>query len=136
MDGDSGSVFGLVLGYCLLFIGYLQMRQHPQRVAEGHGEAGDGQGFAGSNDQLAAGMMVVAVGAFGKGDAANEAAAGDGESEEFVSNDTQPERRALPPSAGIDAGGGAQAKHRFDRAAEFAQELLFGWVHGERAGSA
>lgn len=119
----------LFIGYWRLFIGNWQMRQHPQSVPEGHGEAGDGERFGGGDDQLAAGVMVVAVGAFGKGDTPDKAAAGDGEGEEFVPDDAQPDRRTPPPAPGIDAGGRAQAEHRFDRAAEFAQELLFESVH-------
>ena len=105
------------------------MRQHLQRVAERHGEAPDGKVFRRSEHELPAGVMVVAGGAFGEGDAADKAAARHREGEEFGPDDTQPGGRTPPPPAGIDLGGSAQTDNRLGRAGKFAQKLLFEWVH-------
>ena len=68
------------------------------------------EGFSGSDDELTSAVVVVAVGAVSNGDPFQVPAPGDGQDDEFVARDAEPDGRSSPPSARVDAGPAAEAQ--------------------------
>ena len=85
--------------------------------------------LAGFDDQFAGGVVVAAGMGIAQRDAGEETAAGDGEHDQLMVGDAEPDRTAAPPASGIDAGAGADAEPRLGGAGFTLQELLFQGIH-------
>ena len=102
--------------------------QDAQGVGGRHPELVEVDGFAGADHQFTGAVVVVALGAVGNGDPLEVAAPGDGQDDEFVARDAEPDPGAQPPAAGVDAGSAAEAQLHPGLTDGLVEELLFEWV--------